>query len=101
MDYVKYDRILLKISKRIPESERSIAIILTEPGPSITLRFNCRCVELLPRTKMCVGYRVKTIPNLIGETEWYVPVPSHKLFKIEEAMYQEFKEKYETPIINE
>ena len=85
-DYIKYDQILI--------TEKSTEILVTAPLPKIFIR-DSDGVRLLPRPKVCVGYRVKTIPNLIGETEWYIPALSNKLFEIKKAMYQEFKEKYE------
>ena len=96
MDYVNYDRILLKIGSDIPESDiKSTEIIVNYPSYKILHEY-MHFIRLFKNNKKeyCIGYKVKTIPNLIGETEWYIPVPSNKLFVIKEAMYKEFKEKY-------
>ena len=99
MDYVKYENILLKISSDRPESDiKSTEIILSNPSYELLNQYDSYYYKRgtpIKYRQFCIGYRVKTIPNLIGETEWYVPVPSNKLFVIKEAICKEFKEKYQ------
>ena len=103
MDYVKYENILLKISSDRPESDiKSTEIILSNPSYELLNQYDSYYYKRgtpIKYRQFCIGYNVKTIPNLIGETEWYVPVPSNKLFVIKKAICKEFKEKYKKYLI--
>ena len=99
MNYVEYENILLKIGSDRPKSDiKSTEIIVINPSYELLNQYKCYYYKRgtpIKYRQFCIGYNVKTIPNLIGETEWYVPVPSYSVLDMRRILQYEFKEKYQ------